>query len=316
MKTDKDVIIIGGGAAGMAAAQYSSREGLKALLVEEMSLGGQALLIEGIENYPGCPEAVSGFELAERFETQARKFGAEFLYATVKSLVKKDNVFTVETTKGTLTSLAVILAAGAKHRHLGVPGEEKLAGRGVSYCASCDGPFFKNQKIIVVGGGDSACDEAMFLSKLSSKIVLIHRRDRFRAQKALADRVLANKNIEVRLSTALEEIRGKANDKGIEKVSSVILKNTLTGETYEEETAAVFIFAGSLPSNQLVPDVPKDSGGCILTDEKMETATGGLFCAGDLRSKPFRQLVIAAAEGALAAHSAAEYIDGISAPVR
>jgi thioredoxin reductase (NADPH) len=310
----KDVVIIGGGAAGLTAAQYCARAGLTALVVEEMALGGQALIIEGVENYPGFPEPLSGFEFAEKFEIQAKKFGAEFLYGSVKSLKKGDGVFTIETSKGVFSSRAVILATGAKHRLLGIPGEKELSGRGVSYCATCDGPFFKNQKILVVGGGDAACDEAMFLAKLSDKVIMIHRRDRFRAQKALADRVLANRNIQVRFNTTLEEIKGKPNEKGIEKTAAGVFRRTDSGERYEEEINAVFIFAGIIPETRLVPDISKDEGGYIITDAAMQTSLPGLFCAGDVRSTPFRQLVVAAAEGAIAAHSAAIYIDTLSTP--
>ena len=308
-KNSYDVVIIGGGAAGLTAAQYCARAGLDSLVVEEMALGGQALIIEGIENYPGFPEPLSGMELAEKFEAQARKFGAGFLYASVASLEKTGGDFTLQTSKGNFSARAVILATGSRHRLLGIPGEKELSGRGVSYCAACDGPFFKNKKILVVGGGDAACDEAMLLSNLSPRIILIHRRAEFRAQKSLVDRVLANKNIEVRLNTRLEEIRGTQDAAGIVKTTSGVFRRADTGERYEEDINAVFIFAGTIPETRLVPDIPKDEGGYIITDARMETSLPGLFCAGDVRSTPFRQLVVAAGEGAVAAHSAAQYID-------
>jgi thioredoxin reductase (NADPH) len=311
IQSSQDVIIIGGGAAGLTAAQYCARAGLTTVVVEEMALGGQALVIEGIENYPGFCEPVGGMELAEKFEAQAKKFGARFLYASAASLEKSGDLFTVTTSKGVFSSFAVILATGAKHRLLDIPGEKELAGRGVSYCAACDGPFFKNKKILVVGGGDAACDEAMFLAKLSDRLVMIHRRSSFRAQKALAERVLGSKNIEVRFNTVLEEIRGEANEKGIVKVSSGIFRRADTGERYEEDFNAVFVFAGTVPETRLVPGVSKDETGYVITDEKMRTSLPGLFCAGDVRSTPFRQLVVAAGEGAVAAHSAAQYIDEI-----
>jgi thioredoxin reductase (NADPH) len=310
-KTTHELIIIGGGAAGLTAGQYGARAGLATLVIEELAIGGQALIIEGLENYPGFPEPLSGFEFAERFEKQAKKFGAEFLYSSVKSLKKEGNVFSVETGKGVFTAWAVILATGAKHRVLGIPGEKEYAGRGVSYCATCDGPFFKNQKILVVGGGDAACDEAMFLSKLTDRVLMIHRRDRLRAQRSLADRVLKNKNIEVRFNTVLEEIKGKPNEKGVEKTASGIFRRTDTNERYEEEINAVFVFTGTTPETRLVPDIPRDEAGYILTNDKMETSLPGLFCAGDVRSTPFRQLVVASGEGAVAAHAAAQYIDDL-----
>jgi thioredoxin reductase (NADPH) len=313
-QTSHELVIIGGGPAGLTAAQYGARAGLSVLVVEELALGGQALVIEGVENYPGFPETPSGFEFAERFEKQAKKFGAEFLYSTVKSLKKENGVFTVETGKGVLTAKAAILATGAKHRLLGIPGEKEYTGRGVSYCATCDGPFFKNRKIVVVGGGDAACDEAMFLAKLTDKVLMIHRRDRFRAQKGLAGRVLKNKNIQVRLNTVLEEIKGSAGANGIAKTSAGVFRRTDTGERYEEDINAVFIFVGAIPETRLVPDLAKDENGYIITDEKMQTSLPGLFCAGDVRATPFRQLVVAAGEGAIAAHSAAAYIDDAFGP--
>jgi thioredoxin reductase (NADPH) len=311
MKPDKDLIIIGGGGAGLAAAQYGARANLSTLLIEEMALGGQALIIEDLENYPGYPEPVSGFAFTEKFELQAKNFGAEFLIASVKSIKKDGKILALETTKGPLTAYAVILATGAKHRLLDVPGEKEYSGKGVSYCATCDGPFFKKQKILVVGGGDAACDEAMFLAKLTDKIVMVHRRDRFRAQKALAERILHNPNIDVRFNTVVDRIHGVKTPLGTEKVGKVTLKRVDTGETYEEDFAAVFIFVGSIPNTSVVPDLPKDEGGYVITDQRMATSVPGLFCAGDVRATPFRQLVVAAGEGAIAAHSAAQYIDEI-----
>jgi thioredoxin reductase (NADPH) len=311
-KTSYDVIVTGGGPAGLTAAQYSARAGLETLIVEELALGGQALVIEGVENYPGFSEPVSGFEFVEKFEAQAKKFGAEFLYSSVKSLKKENNVFMLETGKGLFSARAVILATGAKHRVLGIPGEKEYTGRGVSYCATCDGPFFKNRKILVVGGGDAACDEAIFLAKLTDRVVMIHRRDRFRAQKTLAERVLKNKNVEVRFNTVLEAIKGKSREKNAETVSSGVFRRTDTDERYEEEIDAVFVFAGTVPETRLAPGLSKDKAGYIITNEKMETNLPGLFCAGDVRATPFRQLVVAAGEGAVAAHSAAQYIDELS----
>jgi thioredoxin reductase (NADPH) len=248
-------------------------------------------------------------------------FGASFLTESVLSLKKEGDVFAAGLSNGEVRKApAVIIAAGAKHRTLGVPGEQEFTGRGVSYCASCDGPFFRNKKIFVVGGGDAACDEARYLSRLSQMIVLVHRRDRFRAQKALAERVLHDPNIEVRFNTAIKEIRGG------QKVSSVILERTGNdgkgrGETCEEAADAVFVFAGITPQSTLVGGgetggepglrAELDGNGCILTDQKMASSVPGLFAAGDVRSGSFRQVVVACGEGAIAAHSAAEYIDEI-----
>jgi thioredoxin reductase (NADPH) len=303
MDSDYDLVIIGSGAAGLSAAQYGARANLKTLLVEEMAAGGQALLIDALENYPGVMGPVSGYDLSETMRKQAELFGAAFLTATASSLQKEGGLFKVETTEGLLSAKAVILATGAKHRHVGAPGEEEFGGRGVSYCATCDGPFFKGKKMLVVGGGDAACDESAFLAKLSDKIIVTHRRDRFRAQASLAERTLRNPNIEVRFNTVVKEI------KGTKKVESVVLQKAEGGETYEEEVAAVFVFVGSIPQSGLAADAKKDEAGYVLTDERMASSVPGLFAAGDVRACSFRQLITAASDGAVAAHSASQYID-------
>jgi thioredoxin reductase (NADPH) len=274
-------------------------------VLEQLASGGQALLIEGLENYPGFTEPVSGFDFTQKMEEQAKRFGAEFQSTTVSSISVKDRVFTVETDSGPITSPAVILATGAVHRSLGVPGETELAGHGVSYCATCDGPFFKAKRMLVVGGGDAACDEAMYLSHLASGILMIHRKERFRAQKALASRVLANPKIEVRFNTELRRIYGSPS------VSRVRLVDNASGRDYDEDVSAVFVFIGSDPTSGLVAPlgVPLDETGYVKTNERMETIVPGLFAAGDVRATPFRQLVVAASEGAIAAHYAGHYID-------
>lgn len=301
---DRDIIIVGGGAAGLTAAQYGGRANLKTLLIEEMAPGGQALIIDDLENYPGFPEKISGFEFAQKFTDQAQNFGAEILAATVNKITKEGDIFTVSTNKGDHTAYAVIIATGAKHRKLGIPGEAEYSGRGVSYCATCDGPFFRGKKMLVVGGGDAACDEALFLSKLSDSIVMIHRRDRFRAQKSLGNRVIANPFIDVRFNHELKEIQGDGS-----KVTSVVFHNKETGEEYSEDFSAVFIFVGSIPQTDLVPDVEKDEGGYVVTNQEMKTSVDGLYAVGDIRNTPFRQLIVAASDGAIASHSAAQYID-------
>jgi thioredoxin reductase (NADPH) len=303
MAEQRDFIIIGGGPAGLSAAQYGARSNLNVTVFEEMASGGQMLIIDDMENYPGIPEPIKGFDFSQQMEKQAKKFGAEIIISSVKELHKNDHLFTIETAKGTFTAPTVLIATGAKHKHLNVPGEREFAGRGVSYCATCDGPFFKNKKILVVGGGDSACDEASFLANLSENIVHIHRRNRFRAQKALGERVIKNPNIDVRFNTVLKEIKGE------QKVSKVLLARTDKEEQYEETMDAVFIFIGSIPQTQLVPDIPKDDGGYIVTNQYMETSIPGLYAAGDVRNTPYRQVVVAAADGAIAAHSASAYID-------
>lgn len=303
MDTLYDLAIIGGGAAGLSAAQYGARANLSTVLIEEMAPGGQALLIDQLENYPGLAEPVSGFEFTMAMQKQAEEFGSRFMTASVLSLTREGTRFRIATSEGDILTYTVILATGARHRHVGCPGEERLAGRGVSYCATCDGPFFRGKPMVVVGGGDAACDEAMFLAKLSPRIIMVHRRDRFRAQRSLAARVLANPAIEVRFNTVIEEIKGEKS------VDSVLLKNVETGMLTEEKISAVFVFIGSDPQTALVPDAERDESGSLITDEHMATSLPGIYAAGDVRASPFRQLVTACSDGAIAAHAAAQYID-------
>ncbi|MDR3145466.1 MAG: FAD-dependent oxidoreductase [Treponema sp.] len=307
---DFDLIIIGAGPAGLTAAQYGSRASLDVLVVEQLAPGGQALNIEVLENYPGIIPEKSGYDFSEDLRRQAEKFGANFLTETVVSLRKAGDLFTLDLGNGEKRSAyAVILATGTKHHTLNIPGEAEFYGRGVSYCAVCDGPFFKGKKILVVGGGDTACDEAQYLSRLSSRVILIHRREKFRAQKALAERVLRNPAIEVRFNTRLLEIRGE------KQVAAAVLERLDRGETYEETAAAVFIFAGASPQTSLVPELKTDENGYLVTDQTMAGSLPGLFVAGDVRATPFRQVVVAAGEGAVAAHSAAAYIDALKGEV-
>ena len=267
--------------------------------------------------FAGTPTNLSGYDFIEKLRLQALHFGAVFQTAQVIALRKEkaDDTagggrFLLDIADGAqLSARSVILAAGAKHRLLGVPGEKEFTGSGVSYCAPCDGPFFKKKKIFVVGGGDTACDEARYLSRFSPTVVLIHRRDQLRAQKALVERVRKNPNIQIRLNTTIQEIRGK------EKVSSVILRDTITGIEHDEAADAVFIFTGIQAENALVSSgeldslVKKDESGFIITGSRMETSLPGLFAAGDIRNSPFRQVITACADGAIAAHSAGQYIE-------
>jgi len=310
-----DLIIIGAGPAGLTAAQYGARAGLDVLVIEHLASGGQAVVIDKLENYPGnfSAEIKSGYELMTDFHSQAEAFGAKFLSGSVCSLKKAGSVFTVTLADAAVyTASALIIATGTKPRLLGIPGEKEFSGKGVSYCASCDGNFFKNKKIIAIGGGDSACHEAQYLSRLTDKIVLVHRRDSFRAQKALAQRILNNPNINIRFNTIINEIKGGASS---DKVKSVILNDLKTGKIYEEETDAVFIFAGTVPQSSLTKEANLnarfDDEGYIITDQNMSAGEPGLFAAGDVRSGAFRQVVTAAADGAVAAHNAAEYINAL-----
>lgn len=303
-----DVVIIGGGAAGLTAAQYAARARLSTLVLEREASGGQCNLISELENYPGFPDPIDGNEFSERFEEQARRFGAEIEFGEVAVIDRQDSGYILRTEDGEIAAATVILATGARHRHIGVPGEEKYSGRGVSYCATCDGPMFTGKRMLVVGGGDAAFDEARFLSNLSDEIVLVHRREGFRAQAALIERASSDPHVDIRTSTVVEEILGAENEMGIEAVAKVRLRRVDTGEVYTEKFGAVFVFVGSLPQTELVPFVDRDESGYVITDSLMQSSSPGLYAVGDVRTSPFRQLVVAAADGAIAAHAAGEYI--------
>lgn len=318
MKTD--LFIVGAGPAGLTAAQYGARAGVGVTIAEQLAVGGQALLIDNLENYPGnfvdkvatkngIPK--SGFELADAMKAQAEAFGAHFITGAVHAVTKNADGFTVTMANGDLCrASAVIIATGTKHKTLNIPGETEFYGKGVSYCATCDGPFFKNKKIFVIGGGDVAASEAVYLARLSKSVTLIHRRDKLRAQKVLADRVLHNPSITVRFNTRLVEVVGE------QKVASVILEDAVSDgysdARIREEADAVFIFIGSTPQIPVIRGAvfETDSAGYVVTGQDMQTSIQGLFAVGDCRKTPFRQVVVACGEGAIAAHCAAAYING------
>ncbi|MBQ2528452.1 MAG: FAD-dependent oxidoreductase [Spirochaetales bacterium] len=303
MSKNYDVLIVGGGPGGLSCGQYSARAGRKTAIIEEMAAGGQTMIIDEIENYPGLGK-ISGYELAAAFEQQATGFGCDFVYATVNSIRRlEDGSFELDTTDGAYLSPVVVIATGAKHRNLEVPGEKEMIGHGVSYCATCDGPFFRNKKILVCGGGDSACQEALYLKKLSDDVTVVHRRDRFRAQASIV-KAMEDAGIKTKMNATVQSIN---NENG--KVKSVTFVNKTSGETYTEEFDGVFVFVGNLPQTQLVPDCEKDEAGFIKTDRNMMTSIPGIFAIGDVRDTPFRQVVTAASDGAIAAHYASEYID-------
>ena len=261
------------------------------------------MIIDEIENYPGL-EKISGYELAMKFEQQATGFGCEIAYAAVNFIKRLDDgSFELTTSDGTFASPVVVIATGAKHRNLEVPGEKEMIGHGVSYCATCDGPFFRKKKILVCGGGDSACQESMYLRKLSDDVTVTHRRDRFRAQASIV-KAMTDAGIKTKMNTTVQSINSENN-----KVRSVTFLDKTSGETYTEEFDGVFIFVGNIPQTQLVPDCEKDEAGFIKTDSRMMTSIPGIYAIGDVRATPFRQIVTAAADGAVAAHYASEYID-------
>ena len=298
--TKCDILIIGAGPAGLSAASYSARAGYNTIILDGMGAGGQSMFIDKIENYPGVQE-ISGYELAERFEKQCDEFGVQLEYANVTAIEKNNAGFIAKTDGGEFESKALIVATGASHRHLGVEGEEEYKGRGVSYCATCDGPFFKGKSVIVVGGGDTALTDAIYLSKLCKDVTVIHRRDEFRAQKILQDRIKNIENIKTIMSNNIKTINGDGN-----KVTSVTL---LDGS--ELKTDGIFVLVGTIPNSNLVSTLSETKNGYIITNDKMETSCPGLFASGDVRNTPFRQVVTAAGDGAMAAHSADEYIQNL-----
>ncbi len=296
-----DIAIVGGGPAGLGAAIYASRSMRKTVVFEKGVIGGQIATTADVDNYPGL--RATGPELAQRFEEHAREFGAEIIFAEVLSLRKQGEIFVLETTEGEHTARAVIWAAGAEPKKLNVPGERELTGRGVSYCAVCDGAFFKGKKVAVIGGGDSAFTEGLYLLNMVGELYLIHRREEFRAQKFYVEQLRANPKAKIITNTVVEEFVGDKFLKGLK------LRNVRTGEESFLEVDGAFIYIGLRPVNDLIKEyVDLDENGFALVGEDTKTRTPGLFVAGDGRIKPLRQLVHALADGATAAIMADEYI--------
>lgn len=300
-----DAIIIGGGPAGLTAGIYALRAALKTILIEKGMPGGQVALTKGVENYPGFIE-ISGFELCDKFLKHAEGYGLEMIQEEVVAVEPGMEYHTVRLTSGALLQAhAVILAAGGNARKLDVPGEMDNFGKGVSYCATCDGFFFRDKTVVVVGGGDTALEDALYLAKITQRVYLVHRRDAFRGSRILQQRVQVEPKIEILFDTVVAEIL--SNEAGVYAVS---LKNVKTDQKKELPTDGVFIFAGFSPNNQLVPaGVQVNQGGYVITDEKCETSIPGIFAVGDLRQKYANQIVIAAADGCTAALATAHYVE-------
>ena len=297
-----DVIIIGAGPAGLTAAIYAGRRALKALVLS-MDVGGQTAETDGVENYPGFDEIICGTELSQKMLKQAKKFGAEFLVdQEVQQISKASDTYNVKTNSGQYESGALILAFGKKPRELNVPGEEKFRGKGVSYCANCDGPLFKGKTVAVIGGGNSAIDAALYLSKIAAKVYLVHRRDAFRGDEVLVER-LKQAGAEFVLDSTVEEILGS------DTVEKIKVKNVKTNDAKEIEVSGVFVEVGFEVNVGLAKDLVKtDQAGQILIDLDGRTSDSGIFAAGDLTQTPYKQIVIAAGQGAIAALSAYDYI--------
>jgi thioredoxin reductase (NADPH) len=296
---------VGGGPAGLAAGLYCKRAALKTVLFEKGLLGGQIAISKDVENYPGV-EGITGFDLAEKMIHHARTFGLEIIQQEVAAVNAGSDLHSVRLANGDqFQTVALILAAGGSVRKLGVPGEAEYLGSGVSYCATCDGFFFRDKTVVVVGGGDTAVEEALYLSKITRKVYLVHRGNALRASKILQSRLMAEPRIEMIWDTIITEIRGDGKT-----VRAVSFENTKTGEKGELLTDGVFIFIGYLPNNQLIPpEVRMNEQGFVITDEKCATNIPGVFAVGDLRQKFANQIVVAAADGCIAALAAAHYAE-------
>jgi len=299
-----DVIIIGGGPAGMTAGLYASRARLRTLLIENGLFGGQMTTTELIENYPGFPQGVSGEELSRLMEEQAKRFGMEAISDEVEEIGLESDLKRVKTYEGEFFCRALIICTGTEYRKLGVPGEEKFKGRGISYCATCDGAFFRDSRIIVVGGGDSALTEALFLTKFVSELTIIHRRDALRATKIYQERTLNHPKIKFLWNSVVQEIKGDS------VVRSVVVKNVKSGEVKEVETEGAFLFIGLTPRTRFLKElVQMDKSGYIVTNENCEASIKGIFAAGDCRKKLLRQISTSVGDGATAAFAAEKYLE-------
>ena len=298
-----DMLIIGGGPGGYTAALYAARAGLSAVVLEKLSAGGQMAQSHRIDNYPGFPEGIDGFDLAERMQQQAERFGAKSEYAEVYSLDLKAEPKKADTSEGVFYGRTVVLATGAGPRELGIPRERDLTGRGVAYCAACDGMFFKGKTVVVVGGGDSAVAEALTLSRVAEKVILVHRRDSLRATKVYHEALEKAENVEFRWNSTVVQLLGE------KKLSGVVLKNVLTGEESELSCDGLFVSVGRKPVTELVEgQLELDRSGYVVAGESTVTNIPGVYAVGDMRTKKLRQVVTAVADGAVAVHMAEEYL--------
>lgn len=300
-----DVVIIGGGPAGLSAGLYASRARMSAMIVEKAKWGGQAGTTEELENYPGSIEMPTGPKLMERMKNQAEAFGTELVKDEVLSIDVSDKIKKIKLGSGNeISARTIIIATGAQPMMLGIPGEAELRGKGVSYCATCDADFFAELEVVVVGGGDAAVEEAIYLTKFAEKVTIVHRRDQFRAAKSIAEKAMKNDKIAIMWDTVPEEIYGDGIVEGIK------LRNVKTNEVTDFRTDGVFMFVGTKPISDFAKGVVEmDQKGYIMADEEMRTSIEGIFAAGDVRVKSLRQVVTAAADGAIAAVNAEKYIE-------
>ena len=298
-----DMVVIGGGPGGYTAALYAARAGLSVLVLEKLSAGGQMALTHQIDNYPGFEDGIDGFTLGEKMQQQAERFGAVTELAEVTALQLDSSVKEIETTEGTFYSRTVVMATGANPRLMGLPGERELTGRGVNYCAACDGMFYKGKTVMVVGGGNTAAADALQLSRIAKKVLVVHRRDTLRATKVYHEPLLNAPNVEFHWNSAVTELLQNG------KLTGVKVKNLLTGEETEVSCDGLFVSIGRAPATRLVEGLLElDESGYIVAGESTTTSIPGVFAVGDIRTKTLRQIVTAVADGAMAAHSAEEYL--------
>ena len=300
-----DMIVVGGGPGGYTAALYAARSGLDTLVLEKLSAGGQMALTEAIDNYPGFEEGIDGFTLAEKMQRQAERFGAKSEYAEVERVDLAASPKVLETSAGVFYGRTVVLATGVGPRELGLANEAALTGRGVAYCAACDGMRYRGRTVVVVGGGNSAAGDALALSRVAKKVILVHRRDSLRATKVYHEPLMRAENIEFRWNSAVTELLGG------DRLTGVRLRDLRTGEETQLDCDGVFISVGRKPATELVQgQLELDRGGYIVADETTKTSLPGVYAVGDVRTKPLRQVVTAVADGAMAVHMAEEYLAG------
>ena len=298
-----DMVIVGGGPGGYTAALYAARAGLSVIVLEKLSAGGQMALSHQIDNYPGLPEGIDGFTLGEQMQQGAERFGAETELAEVYSLDLQENPKVIHTSEGVYYGRTVVYAAGAGARELGVPGEKELVGRGVNYCAACDGMFYRGKTVAIVGGGNSAVADALILARIAGKVILIHRRDSLRAEKIYHAQLEKAENVEFRWDSEIVELLSD------EKMNGIRIRNVKSGEISEEAVDGLFVSIGRRPNTELVQDqLELDRSGYVVADETTKASIPGVFAVGDVRTKALRQIVTAAADGAVAVHFAEEYL--------